>query len=257
MIDSQYAQELHCTIVHHPEQLPTHEAISQGIMHIDSLFAIGFAIDAHWVLTAYQRGLFPWYNEGEPVLWHSPDPRMVLKIEDFKQSQSLKKKLKQWAKNPQLGYRVTINQAFDEVIASCASTQRDGQSGTWINPTLALAYRELHQQQHAFSVEVWHHHELVAGLYGVMIGAMIFGESMFTHINDGSKIALACWVKHLNHLGLEWIDCQQVTRHLSSLGAHPIARNQYLQHSYGLMQQIGPKWHQLAAQNNLLDYFAS
>jgi leucyl/phenylalanyl-tRNA---protein transferase len=255
MFDHLNARELHCAIVHHPDDLPTTQAIERGIEHIDSLYAIGFEIDARWVLTAYQRGLFPWYNEGEPVLWHSPDPRMVLDVNHFVQSHSLSKKLKQWARQPDLGYRVTLNQAFTQVITSCAHTQRDGQNGTWINPQLASAYIELHQQQHAYSIEVWQHEQLIAGLYGVIIGRMIFGESMFTTVNDGSKIALACWIQHLKSLGAHWIDCQQVTAHLSRLGAHPVSRSQYLKHSSELMSKpiIDPA--HLCSRPNLLAYF--
>ena len=249
--------DLQFTLVEQAADLPTHAQIIQGLPHIDSLYAVGFEINADWVETAYRRGLFPWYSEDEPVLWHSPDPRMVLSLADFKLSHSLKKRLKQWARTPELGYRVTLNQCFDEVIQACADTPRIGQDGTWINTTLKQAYMDLHCRQQALSVELWQHNQLVAGLYGVLIGKMFFGESMFTHITDGSKVALACWVRHLQTFGGEWIDCQQVAQHLHSLGARPIARTEFFQHSAQLMNASQINWHDLNSAQNLLHYFAS
>ena len=213
-------------------------------------------IDAQWVYTAYQRGLFPWYSEGEPVLWHSPDPRMVLALADFKLAPSLRKKLKQWARKTELGYSVTLNRYFERVMNACAHAPRHGQNGTWIHPQLIHAYTELHHQHHAISVEVWHNDDLIAGLYGVLIGKMFFGESMFTTVSDGSKIALACWVRYLQAHGGAWIDCQQVTAHLASLGAKPIPRATYFQHSEQLMRALELDWQELCAQTNLLDAFA-
>ncbi len=248
-------QPPHFTIVRHPNDLPTHAQITAGAPHYDSLYAVGVDIDALWVYTAYQRGLFPWYNEGNPVLWHSPDPRMVLRLDAFKTSPSLHKKLKQWARQPET-HQVTVNRCFERVIEACANATRQGQQGTWINPELAAAYIELHQQQHALSIEVWQEGDLVAGLYGVLIGKMFFGESMFTTVSDGSKIALACWVQHLAALGGEWIDCQQVTAHLASLGACPVPRTEYFERSAELMTQSELDWSALSAQHNLLSAFA-
>ena len=176
------------TLVHQPADLPTHAQISLGAPHLDSVYAVGFAIDADWVETAYQRGLFPWYNEGEPVLWHSPEPRMVLALDEFKISQSLHKRLKQWARQPALGYRVTLNRCFDRVISACSETPRAGQDGTWIHSALKNAYIELHRRQRAVSVELWQHDQLVAGLYGVLLGKMFFGESMFTQVDRKSVV---------------------------------------------------------------------
>jgi leucyl/phenylalanyl-tRNA--protein transferase len=248
--------DLHFKLVQQPSELPFHSHINRRAPHIDSLYAVGFSINAEWVYTAYHRGLFPWYSEGEPVLWHSPDPRMVLALVDFKIAPSLSKKLKQWARQPQLGYRVTINRCFERVINACAHTSREGQNGTWINSQLMSAYIELHHQQHAISIEVWHNEDLIAGLYGVLIGKMFFGESMFTTVSDGSKIALACWVRHLQSLGGTWIDCQQVTAHLASLGAKPVKRAAYFKHSAQLMRETELNWHNLCAQTNLLEAFA-
>jgi leucyl/phenylalanyl-tRNA--protein transferase len=248
--------ELPFKIVQHPSELPCHTDINRGVPHSDSLYAVGFVIDAQWVYTAYQRGLFPWYSEGEPVLWHSPDPRMVLALDDFKRAPSLHKKLKQWARTTELGYSVTLNRCFERVMNACAHAPRHGQNGTWIHPQLIHAYTELHHQHHAISVEVWHHNDLIAGLYGVLIGKMFFGESMFTTVSDGSKIALACWVRYLQAHGGAWIDCQQVTAHLASLGAKPIPRATYFQHSAQLMRALELDWQELCAQTNLLDAFA-
>ena len=242
-------------IVQQPNDLPTHAQIIQGAPHHDGIYAVGIHIDADWVYTAYQRGLFPWYNENDPVLWHSPDPRMILSLNDFKLSPSLRKKIKQWARLPDT-YQVTVNHCFDRVIQACAQTPRHEQSGTWINPKLAAAYIELHKQQQAISVEVWQKNVLVAGLYGVLIGNMFFGESMFTHVSDGSKIALACWVKQFQSLGGTWIDCQQVTAHLSSLGAHPVPRAKFFEHSAILMTQPQPDWNSISTPSNLLSIFA-
>lgn len=248
--------ELPFKIVQHPSELPCHTDINRGVPHSDSLYAVGFVIDAQWVYTAYQRGLFPWYSEGEPVLWHSPDPRMVLALNAFKTTPSLRRKLKQWARTTELGYSVTLNRCFERVMQACADAPRHGQNGTWIHPQLIRAYTELHHQQHAISVEVWHHDDLIAGLYGVLIGKMFFGESMFTTVSDGSKIALACWVRYLQAHGGAWIDCQQVTAHLASLGAKPIPRATYFQHSAQLMRALELDWQELCAQTNLLDAFA-
>ena len=242
-------------IVQHPSELPSHNDINRGAPHSDSLYAVGFSIDAQWVYTAYQRGLFPWYNESEPVLWHSPDPRMVLALDAFKVAPSLNRKLKQWARKTELGYSVTINRCFERVMQACADAPRHGQNGTWIHPQLMSAYIELHHQRHAISVEVWHHDDLIAGLYGVLIGKMFFGESMFTHVSDGSKVALACWVQCLREHGGQWIDCQQVTAHLTRLGARPLAREVFFQRSAEWMHAEPINWSSLCAHDNLLNYF--
>lgn len=243
------------TLVHQPADLPTHAQINGGAPHLDSIYAVGFAIDADWVETAYQRGLFPWYNADEPVLWHSPEPRMVLALDHFKISNSLHKRLRQWARQPELGYRVTLNHCFERVISACAETARVGQDGTWIHTALKNAYVELHRRQRAVSVELWQHDQLIAGLYGVLIGKMFFGESMFTHVTDGSKVALACWIKCLREHGCQWIDCQQVTTHLASLGARPMARERFFNGSAQLMAAEPIDWAALGAHDNLLNYF--
>jgi leucyl/phenylalanyl-tRNA---protein transferase len=248
------------------EQLPYHTHIIRGAAHIDSIYAISMQLDAHWIRTAYSRGLFPWYNEGEPVLWHSPNPRMVLDVSHFKCALSLRKKIRQWQKinaahlhnhthaQNILPYRITFNQAFEQVIDACAHAQRKDQSGTWINPTLQKAYCELFSQQNALSVELWQNGVLVSGLYGVLIGRMFFGESMFTHISDGSKIALTAWVHYFQANGGQWIDCQQVTAHLTRLGAHPITRRTFFKHSRHLMRMPAMNWTDFQHVENALDW---
>lgn len=242
--------------VNAPSELPFPTQINRDAPHWGSLYAVGWQIDAEWVETAYRRGLFPWYNEGDPVLWHSPNPRMVLALDEFHCANNLTKTLKRWARHPELSYRVTANRCFERVIAACAQVLRHGQSGTWINPQLMAAYTELHRRRRAISVEVWHGDALVAGLYGVMIGKMFFGESMFTTVTDGSKVALACWVRYLRAHGGRWIDCQQVTAHLASLGARALPRAQYFSGARRLMRESDYDWGDVCAQDNLLAAFA-
>ncbi|TDR32849.1 leucyl/phenylalanyl-tRNA--protein transferase [Hydromonas duriensis] len=238
-----------------PNDLPDHSAILNGAPNVHDIFAVSTCISAEWVNVAYQSGLFPWYSSGEPVLWHSPNPRMVLQLKDFKYSISLKKRLKQWARQSNLGMRVTINRAFEAVITACAETARLGQEGTWITPELAQAYIDLHHQKQAVSIEVWQHDTLVAGLYGVLLGRMFFGESMFTHITDGSKVALACWVEYLQQAGFEMMDCQQQTEHLTRLGGAPISRALFFERSAQLMQAASPDWETMSAHTNLLSFY--
>lgn len=235
-------------IIHQPNELPDHQAILNGAANWDDIFAISTVIDAQWVKTAYERGLFPWYSQGQPVLWHSPEPRMVLMLDDFKTSPSLKKRLRQWARQPNLN--VTVNRDFTAVISACADTRTDG---TWITDEIKAAYTELHQQNLACSVEVWQDDALVAGLYGVIIGKMFFGESMFTRVTDGSKVALACWVRFLQARGFKMIDCQQETEHLSRLGGAPIDRANFFAASRALMQQPPIQLNNI---HNLLEYYA-
>jgi leucyl/phenylalanyl-tRNA--protein transferase len=241
----------------HPDAFPTHQDILRGAPSFDGVYAISLDIDATWVKTAYMRGLFPWFSDGQPVLWHSPEPRMVLPVAQFKCAPSLKKRLKQWARHPLIDTKVTLNHAFEQVIKACADSARAGQSGTWITDELRSAYTQLHQQQNAVSVEVWQDGVLVAGLYGVLIGRMFFGESMFTTVSDGSKVALACWVDYLNRCGGTLIDCQQVTTHLASMGGAPITQAAFFEWSAQLMAQEALDFAAMAAQPNLLSTYAT
>ncbi|MBN4841548.1 leucyl/phenylalanyl-tRNA--protein transferase, partial [Citrobacter braakii] len=165
---------------------------------------------------AYSNGIFPWYSTGQPVLWWSPDPRMVLHVDEFRVRRSFRKVLHRFLKDPRC--EVRIDSAFGDVIRACARTPRPGQDGTWIVPDMQAAYRALHRAGHAHSVEAWWDGELVGGLYLVNLGRAVFGESMFTHRRDASKMALAALVAACRAWGVALIDCQQQTRHLASLG---------------------------------------
>lgn len=186
----------------------------------NGLLAAGADLSPQRLLDAYTRGIFPWFNAGEPILWWSPDPRMVLFPREFKISRSLRKRLKR------SDYEVRVDTAFREVMLACAGP-RSGQRGTWITPQMVEAYTRLHALGHAHSVETWIDGELVGGLYGVAIGRVFYGESMFTRVSDASKIALAHLVMQLADWGDGLIDCQMSTRHLASLGAREIPRSEF------------------------------
>ncbi|MEX8519070.1 MAG: leucyl/phenylalanyl-tRNA--protein transferase [Leptothrix sp. (in: b-proteobacteria)] len=183
---------------------------------------------------AYAQGIFPWYSPGQPVLWWSTEPRMVLQVADFRLHRSLKKTLRHFIAAP--GCAVTIDQAFARVITHCAGTPREGQDGTWIVPEIVQAYQRWHAAGAVHSFETWVNGELVGGLYGVNLGRMFYGESMFALRTDASKIALAALVAYCRAHGIAWIDCQQQTRHLASMGAAPVSRPQFEAH---LRQVVG------------------
>lgn len=189
------------------------------------LLAAGGRLTPQRLAEAYRRGIFPWYSEGQPVLWWSPDPRMVLMTADFRLTRSLRKTLARFARSP--GCEVRIDSAFRTVMRHCAATPREGQNGTWIVDDIVEAYSAWHAQGAVHSVETWVDGTLVGGLYGVGIGRMFFGESMFSHRTDASKIALAALVCFCRQHGIDMIDCQQHTRHLASLGARDIPRAEF------------------------------
>ncbi|TAM03759.1 MAG: leucyl/phenylalanyl-tRNA--protein transferase [Paraburkholderia sp.] len=180
------------------------------------------------LVDAYRHGIFPWYSDGQPVLWWSPDPRMILRPDEFKVSPSLKKTLKRVLRDSAWEIRVDAN--FAAVMRACANAPRRGQRGTWITTEVIDAYSTLHRIGDAHSVEAWCDGECVGGLYGVSLGTMFFGESMFAAVTDASKIALAALVAHLRRHGVALIDCQQNTAHLASLGGHEIARKAFVAH---------------------------
>jgi leucyl/phenylalanyl-tRNA--protein transferase len=192
------------------------------------LVAVGGRVTPARLEEAYRKGIFPWYSAGQPVLWWSPDPRMVLPVAEFKLSQSLRKTIRKFARTP--GCEIRVDSQFAQVMAFCADTPRDGQDGTWIVPAMQDAYVAWHRLGRAHSVETWIDGALVGGLYGVSIGRMFFGESMFSHRSDASKIALAALICLCRERGVPWIDCQQNTRHLASLGAHEVSRADFEQH---------------------------
>lgn len=219
---------------------PVEMALNNGLL------AAGADLSVSRLLDAYHRGLFPWYNADEPILWWSPTPRAILDCQQFKLSKSLAKKCRQLARQEldvDAAWRVTTNQAFLQVIAQCSSL-RQHKEGTWISNEIIHAYYNLHQHGYAHSIEVWHKQQLVGGLYGVKIGAFFFGESMFSLMSDTSKIALFYLTQYLqNYLGIRYIDCQQKTNHLMSLGAHTIDRAEFVALLGQYTARITPDWY--------------
>jgi leucyl/phenylalanyl-tRNA--protein transferase len=188
----------------------------------DGIVAIGGDLDPKRILQAYKQGIFPWFESDDYLVWWSPDPRMVLFPAKLKISKSTKKILKDGS------FNVTFNQSFDQVVECCASVKRFGQNGTWITEGLKKAYNLLHKEGHAFSVEVWKDFELVGGLYGIDLGDVFCGESMFSKENNASKIGFIRLIKELTKNGYKLIDCQVPSAHLKSLGAEEISREQFL-----------------------------
>ena len=192
----------------------------------DGLIAVGGDLSVERLIHAYHLGIFPWFNEGQPLLWWSPDPRMILLPESFKVSKSLKKTI---LSNK---YKITLNTSFEEVINCCSKIKRKGQQGTWITKNMITAYLQLHKKGHAQSVEVWSENQLVGGLYGIDLKEkkIFCGESMFSKKNNASKIAFYYLVKKLKTENYRLIDCQMYTSHLESLGAQEIPRHEFLKY---------------------------
>jgi len=188
----------------------------------DGLLAVGGDLTPERLVLAYSRGIFPWYEDGLPILWHSPDPRMVLEVDRLRTPASLRKTMR---KRP---YRLTLDSAFAEVIGACASAPRPGQDGTWITAEMREAYVKLFRLGLAHSAEAWCGDDLVGGLYGVSLGGIFFGESMFTRAADASKIAFVALVTELRRRGILLIDCQVYTDHLARFGAVEWPRERYL-----------------------------
>jgi leucyl/phenylalanyl-tRNA--protein transferase len=204
---------------HQPDQ--PFPPLNTALAEPNGLLAVGGCLSATRLLNAYRHGVFPWYNANEPILWWSPDPRLVLFPEHLQVSRSLRRTLR---KNT---FNVTFDTDFDRVIASCADS-RQGREGTWITEDIMRAYHELHLLGFAHSIETWREEELVGGLYGVAIGRVFFGESMFHTVTDASKAAFAMLVQRLKDWNFELIDCQVYTHHLASLGAELIDRKTFM-----------------------------
>ena len=205
----------------------------------DGLLAIGGDLSETRLLNAYRAGIFPWFSENQPLLWWSPDPRTLLFPDRLHVSRSLRKTLRRKV------FDVTFDTAFEQVIRHCAVIPRAGQNGTWITNEMLKAYSSLHRQGHAHSVEVWHGGELAGGLYGVAIGAAFYGESMFSHRTDASKIALVKLVDKLAAAGFLFVDCQVVTGHLLSLGAETVDRTTFLRiNSQAVEKAVRIDWKQ-------------
>ena len=213
------------------------------------LLAAGADLSPQRLLDAYRQGIFPWFSDDQPILWWSTDPRMVLAIEDFHVSHSLLKTLKKIDRSMASGgrWKVLFDTAFREVIEACAAP-REGSGGTWISPQIIDSYCELHAMGRAHSAELWLEDKLVGGVYGVSIGRMFYGESMFARVSNASKIALAYLIAFLREQGVEMIDCQQETSHLASLGARTIPRKEFiLRMKTALGKPDIHDWHPFAA----------
>ena len=204
--------------------------VDQALAEPNGLLCAGADLSPARILAAYRAGIFPWFSAGQPILWWSPDPRMVLLPAEFKVSRSLRKTLKAG------DYEVRLDTDFAAVIDACANTGRPGQPGTWITPGMQRAYRELHELGWAHSVETWKDGQLVGGLYGLAIGRMFYGESMFAQRTDASKIAAAHLARFLEAHDFGMVDCQMRTDHLASLGAREIPRQDFLERLRTLCQ---------------------
>ncbi|UCE88412.1 MAG: leucyl/phenylalanyl-tRNA--protein transferase [Pseudomonadota bacterium] len=211
--------------------------VSSALRDPDGLLAAGGDLSPERLLAAYRRGIFPWYSEGQPILWWSPDPRAVMFPENLRVSRSLRKTVRQRR------FRVTFDTAFAQVVAACAGP-RDSESGTWITAEMQAAYQRLHTRGKAHSVECWQGENLVGGLYGVALGRVFFGESMFSAVSDASKVAFVYLVRHLEAWGVPVIDCQVHTGHLASLGAQSIPRARFvaLVHEFCGLTSLAARW---------------
>ncbi|MCY4210105.1 MAG: leucyl/phenylalanyl-tRNA--protein transferase [Gammaproteobacteria bacterium] len=195
--------------------------VSSALRNPDGLLAIGGDLEPATLLTAYRRGIFPWYSEGQPLLWWSPDPRCVLEPDQVRINRSLARTLKRNT------FKVSFNQAFADVVRGCSAPRGDD-TGTWITTDMAAAYLRLHHLGHALSCECWHEGELAGGLYGVVIGKVFFGESMFSRKTDASKVALVRLAQLLRQRRFRLIDCQIHSPHLERLGAKSMARDDFV-----------------------------
>lgn len=200
----------------------TFPPLAYALTEPNGLIAIGGDLSLNRLLSAYQHGIFPWFNEGEPIMWWSPNPRMVLFPDELNISNSLKKTLKN---NP---FEIRFNTAFRAVIAACSNTPRGHQAGTWITEDIINGYCALHEAGYAVSAECWQDNILVGGCYGVKVGNMFYGESMFHHVTDASKVAFVHLVNYSKNQGVGLIDCQMKTAHLASFGAREIARDEFM-----------------------------
>jgi leucyl/phenylalanyl-tRNA--protein transferase len=192
--------------------------VERALRRPNGLLAAGANLSPQRLIDAYTHGIFPWYSEGEPIFWFSPDPRQVLFVDELHISKSLRRRLN---KNP---YEMRFDTSFRDVMLGCAAP-RLGQTGTWITPDMLNAYCTLHKLGYAHCMETWRDGELVGGIYGVQIGRMFFGESMFSRVTDASKVALVHLVRYLRDNNMPLMDCQQETPHTTSLGARTIPRN--------------------------------
>jgi len=208
---------------------------SRALREPNGLLAVGGALTPDWLIHAYRHGVFPWYSAEQPILWWAPDPRAVLLPEEFAVSRSLARSMRR------RGYQTRIDTAFEQVIEACAGP-RHGSPGTWITSEMHAAYLELHRRGLAHSFETWAGDELAGGLYGVALGRVFFGESMFTRRTDASKVALARLVEECTRRGVPLIDCQMPSPHLASLGSRNLARREFERMLSGLVADPAVVW---------------
>ncbi len=209
---------------------PVFPPVERALTEPNGLLAAGGALSPQWLLSAYRKGIFPWFSDGEPILWWSPDPRMILRPGQLRITRSLNKTLRRGV------FEVRFDTAFADVIHACARLRADT-SGTWITPHMIAAYRDLHELGYAHSVECWQDEQLVGGLYGIALDRAFFGESMFSTVSDASKVALVGLSDHLEQRGFGVIDCQMTTAHLRSMGGIEIPRARFARE---LDDLIGP-----------------
>lgn len=195
--------------------------VETALAEPNGLLAVGGDLSPQRLLAAYRHGIFPWFSEDQPILWWSPDPRMVLFPAELRVSRSLAKRLRK------PDYEIRFDTAFREVVTACATVPRTGQDGTWITQEMMAAYCKLYELGHAHCVETWIDGQLAGGIYGVALGRMFYAESMFHHVTDASKIALVYLVRHLGQNEFGMMDCQMKTQHLASLGGREIPRQEF------------------------------
>ncbi|WP_294961679.1 leucyl/phenylalanyl-tRNA--protein transferase [Sulfurimonas sp.] len=201
----------------------------------DGILAWGGDLSPSRLIHAYENGIFPWFSNGDPIIWWSPNPRLIMELDDFKISKSLKKSMKKFT------YKFDSN--FEEVMNRCSTVQRNDQAGTWISEEIIEAYTTLHGMGIAHSIESYYNDELVGGLYGIVIGKLFCGESMFAQVSDASKSAYAVLIKHLKEWGYDFIDCQVPTNHLKSLGAKEVTREYFIKRLKTVnMEKINNNW---------------
>lgn len=217
------------------ENSDTFPPLELALTEPNGLLCAGGDLSPQRLINAYRHGIFPWYSSGEPILWWSPNPRMVLVPSAFRISHSLRRTLKS------RHFAVRFDSNFQSVIRACARVSRNGQSGTWITAEIQAAYGTLFELGYAHSVETWVDDKLVGGLYGLAIGKMFYGESMFSLVSDASKVALAHLTRFLDAQGFGLIDCQMNTPHLASLGAHEIGRAAFIERLRDLIEMPSPR----------------
>lgn len=223
---------------------PVFPPVERALADPPGLLAAGGGLAPEWLLAAYENGIFPWYSAGEPILWWSPDPRLVLYPAEIRISRSLARTLRRRR------YEVRLDTAFAEVITACAAPRHPG-AGTWITPEMQAAYCRMHELGYAHSVEAWDGDRLAGGLYGMALGRIFFGESMFCHSTDASKVALAHLARYLQQQDFAVIDCQMTTAHLLSLGAREVPRARFCERVASLRSEGQPpgRWPRDAARD--------